>query len=105
MRRRFGAGAKAPAGFDHHIGPKVLPWQAGGVWLAQDAYGVTVDRHFTVVGGNRAWIGAQHGVVLEQVGERARLCHVVYGYELHVGVPLGGGAREAAPDPSKTVNG
>ena len=91
---------------DDHVHPQLPPWQAARVALGEHADQPAIDHQPLVRDLDRSRIRAVHRVVLEEMGQGARVHQVVHGDELDVGGVLPGeGAQHVAADAAESVDG
>src|SRR5690606_37210942 len=100
----LGLGEEA-GGLDDDVHAEVAPGQLGRVALGERLHGDAADRDGVLVDLDLAGQGAQHRVVLEQVGQGRLVGEVVDGHDLDVAA-RGGLDRppEVAADSSESVH-
>ena len=96
--------SEQPGRLNHDVNAEVAPWDGGRVTLSEHLDFVSVNGDGILPVGDFTVEAAQHGVVLQHVGERAWVSEVVLCYDLNVCTLVFDGAVVVPADPSETIN-
>ena len=94
----------SPVDSNHDVGPDVAPRQLRGVLLGEDLELVAVDDQPVLADLDLALVGAEDGVVPEQVGEHLVVDQVVDPDEVDFGARRFRGAEQVAADAPEAVD-
>ena len=89
---------------DDDVDAELTPREVGRVALAEHPQLVVADLDAVLRGADLVRQGAEHGVVLEEVGHRVQRAEVVDGDEVEVGAPLLRRPEEVAADAAEAVD-
>src|SRR5437868_11968270 len=97
MDRRIGRVSEEARRFYHDVDSQILPGQVAGIPLGKDFHPRAVYPQVIAVGYDITLEVAKDRVVIEEVGQGARIRYVVDRHDLEV-APAQGGAVDIAPN-------